>query len=94
MTSRLGKHSVRIEMLNQYLNWHESGSGGRVMSGTIHAYLEPMLSLQVESTNRTVMQMRKPNSIDDIPINQAQARSRNKYVYKRHGESAPLEIRR
>ncbi|XXQ39401.1 Tubby C-terminal domain-containing protein [Plasmodiophora brassicae] len=63
ITSRYGKHHVKVVLLNQYLNWHETGATGlgnvNVMTGFINNYLSPVLVLRVEQSNRSVLEIRR-----------------------------------
>eukprot|EP00474_Spongospora_subterranea_P004543 CRZ05001.1 hypothetical protein [Spongospora subterranea] len=60
-TNRFGKHHIRVDLLNQYLNWHESGPAGLVMNGFINNHVNPMLSLRIEQSQRTVLVISKPD---------------------------------
>lgn len=58
-----GPRFLSIQMLDDYLGFTESGPFGTIMTCPIHSFVQPMLSLKIEQTGRTVLTVFKASGL-------------------------------
>jgi hypothetical protein len=65
VSSTTFKKNVTVFLLNEYLNLYEKGAAGRVFTGIVNAYIQPMLALKVERSERVILQILNPTDVAD-----------------------------
>mmetsp|Transcript_12454 Transcript_12454/g.23855 ORF Transcript_12454/g.23855 Transcript_12454/m.23855 type:complete len:193 (-) Transcript_12454:113-691(-) len=60
MTIRVAGTEVSAELQHQFLNSVEGGKQGRTIMGNIQTFVQPILALKVESSNRTIFKLSRP----------------------------------
>lgn len=70
---------VSVEIVTQFLNTVERGRGGRTIRGLIQNFVQPMLTLNVESSKRSVLKVSRPYEIKDVARSTTQQHTDAKY---------------